>query len=244
MRVPAERPFLIAGVALLATTGATAQADEVPGAAQDATRGRFEATANVAFVSDYRSRGLSYTDNDAALQGGFDVAERSGWSAGVWASSISGDAGSTLEMDLYAARSFDVGETEISLGATAFIYPDAEEANYGEALATLSRVLGPVDASFSVNYAWEQANLGDEDNFYVTLGGASLIGRWGSIPVSLGASVGYEEGALAIEDAKTDWSLSMTADLAGMTFGLSYVDTDLTDEPGDPAGVISLSRAF
>ncbi|MDD3529832.1 MAG: TorF family putative porin, partial [Gallionellaceae bacterium] len=43
-------------------------------------------TGNLAFVSDYAFRGISQTDEDPAIQGGFDYAHASGFYLGVWGS--------------------------------------------------------------------------------------------------------------------------------------------------------------
>ena len=46
-------------------------------------------TGNVGFFSQYIFRGLTQTDREPALQGGFDYAHSSGLYAGTWASNIS-----------------------------------------------------------------------------------------------------------------------------------------------------------
>ena len=48
-----------------------------------ATAGEIE--ANVALSTDYIFRGISQTDNDPAISGGFDYSFDSGFYAGVWA---------------------------------------------------------------------------------------------------------------------------------------------------------------
>jgi uncharacterized protein (TIGR02001 family) len=199
-------------VAMVGTSGAHA----AEAGADSTLRGRVEFSANAALVSDYRARGITNSDGELAVQGGVDLAHDSGWSTGVWASSVKDLGGADAEVDLYVSRTFALGETELSIGATAFLYPGADEdADYGEALVTISRVIGPVDADLSVNYAWEQSNLADEDNLYVTVTGAAPLGRWRDVPFSLGFSAGYEEGAFAVEETKADWSLSLSADVRG-----------------------------
>jgi uncharacterized protein (TIGR02001 family) len=42
-------------------------------------------SANVALTSDYVFRGVSQTDEDPAIQGGFDVSHDSGLYIGTWA---------------------------------------------------------------------------------------------------------------------------------------------------------------
>ncbi|MBL8551267.1 MAG: hypothetical protein JNJ73_14880 [Hyphomonadaceae bacterium] len=222
-----------------------AAAAMMTGGCSEEPTGPFELSANVAFVSDFRYRGVSLSGEDFALQGGFDVAHQSGFSAGVWASSIEPLAGATLELDLYAAYSLTVADTEFSLGATAFVYPDGEDFNFGELQASAARTLGPVDATLGVNYAWSQDNLGDEDNLYVYVNGALPLQTLVGLPLTLNGAFGYEDGVLAIEGEKLDWSLGLAMAIDGIVeLGATYTGTDLDDPIGDGALVFSATRAF
>lgn len=73
---------------------------------------------------------------------------------------------------------------------------------------------------------------------------AAPLGEVATLPLTLGASLGYEEGPLAVEADKVDWSLSLSADVAGFTMSASYVGTDLHDDIGRDTGVITLARSF
>jgi uncharacterized protein (TIGR02001 family) len=229
------RPVFAAGVAVLSAPSADAQVAPASGC---------EFSSNLALVSDYRGRGVTYSGGAAAIQGGIDLAGASGWSGGLWASSVDPDWEADLEVDIYAAKSFDIGSAELSLGATAYVFPGVEDWDFGEAQASVAFAAGPMDATLALNYAWEQDNLGDEDNLYVALNGATPIGRLGGIPITAGASIGYEEGPFAIEESKTDWSLSVTAEVSSFEFSVSYVDTDLGAEPGEAGVVFSIARTF
>src|SRR5687767_346218 len=46
-------------------------------------------TGNVGLYSQYIFRGLTQTNKEPAIQGGFDYGHKSGWYAGTWASNIS-----------------------------------------------------------------------------------------------------------------------------------------------------------
>ena len=237
------QPVFAAGMAALAATGANAQTiDQAP--IDDGIFGPFELSSNIALVSDYRGRGVSYTDNSIAIQGGVDIVEPSGWSAGVWASTIGDATNADFEIDLYAARSFAVGPVEMSFGAAAYVFPEGDDWDFVDVQANIAVAIGPIDTTLSVNYAWEQENLGDEDDIYVALNGTTPIGTLGGVPLSLGGSVGFEEGAFAIEDAKLDWSLSVTAEIEEIAFSVSYIDTDLHGDLGEPGLVFSIARTF
>ena len=50
-----------------------------------------EISANVTLASDYVFRGISQTDNQIAIQGGFDYAQDNGFYVGTWASNVDPD---------------------------------------------------------------------------------------------------------------------------------------------------------
>src|SRR5688572_12631109 len=92
-------------------------------------------TGNIGLFSQYIFRGLTQTNRDPALQGGFDYAHSSGIYAGTWASNISwlrenasaraggvtvpngtyGEGGS-LEWDFYGGYKGTVGDFGYDLG--------------------------------------------------------------------------------------------------------------------------------
>ena len=63
-----------------------------------------EISANVSLVSDYRFRGISQSNEDIAIQGGFDYAFDNGIYVGTWGSSVDFDStdgfNGSLELDL------------------------------------------------------------------------------------------------------------------------------------------------
>lgn len=56
-------------------------------------QGPWSYSANIGAVSNYIWRGVTQTDDGAAIQGGLDVAHESGFYAGTWASNIDWDGG-------------------------------------------------------------------------------------------------------------------------------------------------------
>ena len=182
--VPTTHPLVLLGVAALATGGAGGQygnADAAP--ATDLAHPKI--TANIAVVSDYVVRGVSYSDHSPALQGSIDVVDRSGWGAGAWTSQIDEFNGATQEIDLYAAKTFTLAGTELSIGATAFVFPNGKDTNVGDIDVSAARAIGPVDATLTVNYVWPQANLGDKDDLYVSVSGVTPAGRVAGAQISV-----------------------------------------------------------
>lgn len=232
-------PVLAAGAAMIAGGGACAAEEPEAGGTSGVSF-----TTNLYWVSDYRGRGITYSVNEGALQGGADLATESGWSAGIWASTFPDEVDADIEVDLYVAKAFDVGAAEVAVGGGYYMYPGADSWDYWEVEGSVSMAIGPFDASLSANYAGEQENLGDDDDLYVSLQAATPIGRLFGAPLTLNASAGWEEGFFAVEDTKADWSVGLTADIHGVELAVSYVDTDLTDEIGDGGWVFSIGRTF
>ena len=234
-RIGLVAPALAAGAALAPPE---AQAEVVD------AESRSSLSYNLYLVSDYRGRGVSYSDNEAALQGGADYANAEGWSVGVWASTFPDEVDADVEIDVYAAKTFAIGPAELAIGAGAYFFPGAEDWDFGEAQASLSMPIGPFDATLAANYAWEQDNLGGEDDFYISASAATPVGRFLGAPLTFSASFGYEEGFFVVEDAKTDWSLGLTAEIGGAELAVSYVDTNIDADTGEGGWVISIGRTF
>lgn len=84
-------------------------------------------SSNIGFFSDYTFRGISYTKERGAVQGGFDYAHSSGLYAGVWASNVNHDAlyGNTVELDLYGGYLHQfTPDISLNVGFLQFFYPD------------------------------------------------------------------------------------------------------------------------
>ncbi|HZN23533.1 MAG TPA: TorF family putative porin [Burkholderiales bacterium] len=112
----------IAGLlAAAATSGLTAAAEPTP---------EHTLTGNVGLFSQYIFRGLTQTNKEPALQGGFDYAHSSGLYAGTWASNISWlrdggayRAGGSLEWDFYGGWKPTFGDFAFDLGTLYYWYP-------------------------------------------------------------------------------------------------------------------------
>ena len=125
-----------------------------------ATDAHAEISANVALVSDYRFRGVSQSNESAAIQGGFDYAFGNGFYVGTWGSSVDFDSNvdfdGSLELDFYGGWGTEFGEnSSIDVGYIYYAYPgdDGAEGDYQE---------------FYVNYGWRDLSLGVaySDDYY------------------------------------------------------------------------------
>ena len=85
----------------------------LPAAAQDADPPKpIIVSGSVGAVSDYRFRGVSQSDENLAVQGGFTIAHESGVYIATWGSNLAGwgtFGGSNMELDLVAGykKTFD-----------------------------------------------------------------------------------------------------------------------------------------
>ena len=120
-----------------------------------------EISANVALVTDYRFRGISQSNKNPALQGGFDYAHDSGFYIGTWGSTVDFDSttdfNGSLELDVYGGWSTEFGEnSSIDVGYIYYAYPGDDnglEGNYQEFMAKLEdRNMAAISAERSDYY--------------------------------------------------------------------------------------------
>ena len=213
--------------------------------------GPFEISANVAFTTDYRWRGVSFSDGDFAVQGGFDAAHESGFYIGVWSSSIeeygatqgailievldeNGEpgtdalptflSGAETELDLYGGFAGEAGALGYDIGVIWYTYPGSSiDTDYAEVYGSLSADVGPGALTGGAAYIWDQDNTFGGDNTYVFGDYSAALGESG---VTLDAHLGYTDGAFAFDGTQFDWLVGLSYDLAGLTFQAAYVATD------------------
>ena len=85
-----------------------------------------EISGNFGLFSDYRFRGVSQTDKDPALQGGFDLNHKSGLYIGTWGSNVddwASTSGSGMEIDLYGGFTTEIGGLGLDVGMLRYMYP-------------------------------------------------------------------------------------------------------------------------
>ena len=187
-----------------------------------------------ALVSDYRTRGISQTQNDPAAQTNATLLHSSGLYAGVWPSNV--DFGFGLktrhELDYYVGWYWPVtDEVNLDLGYIKYSYPKEGQFNQSEAYA----VLGAYGFTFAAQYSSDTKNLIGEkqDTLY------SYIGYENTLPLDVGLKLRYGRNDFKdplfwsargeSSDAYHEWEARLTRDFVGVTWGLAYVDTDLSE---------------
>jgi uncharacterized protein (TIGR02001 family) len=215
----------------------------------------FEISGNVALTSDYRFRGISQSDESAAIQGGFDVEFSPGFYLGVWGSSVDFDSNEdydgSLELDYYGGWSSAIGDTDfgIDVGYIYYDYPgdNGAEGDYQEFYVSGSWK----DISLSVNYSDDYYAETDEYWRYSVDYSLSLMEN-----LSLGLQAAYNEleenGGFfsSDEDSYTDYSVTLTYSVAGVDLSVAYVGTDLDDDDvfgtdwADDTAVFTISKSM
>ena len=215
----------------------------------------FEISGNVALTSDYRFRGISQSDESAAIQGGFDVEFSPGFYLGVWGSSVDFDSNvdydGSLELDYYGGWSSAIGDTDfgVDVGYIYYDYPgdNGSEGDYQEFYVSGSWK----DISLSVNYSDDYYAETDEYWRYSAEYSLSLMEN-----LSLGLQAAYNEleknGGFfsSDEDSYTDYSVTLTYSVAGVDLSVAYVGTDLDDDDvfgtdwADDTAVFTISKSM
>ena len=216
-------------------------------------------TGNVMLTSDYVFRGISQTDESAAIQGGFDYAHGpTGLYAGTWASSVGfGEAG--LEQDVYAGWAKTWGDFGVNVGAIHYDYPSLSVLNTDEIYvagtwkwftlkysnAISDRFFGALDGTNSA-YA--------ELNFAYTFPGDWVLGAHYGTTMFDGSDPANGV-ANNSEFDYDDYKVSIAKAYVGLTFTLAYVGTQDADkfaaftqasnpDIGDDRAILSVSKTF
>lgn len=208
-------------------------------------------TGSATVVSDYRFRGFSQSNEEAAIQGGFGISHDSGLYVGTWGSSI-GFADGT-EIDVFGGYSTEVvpGLTA-DIGATLYLYPGTSNSSIVEPYFSVKGALGP--ASLKAGVAWApsgQDSLGDDSAVYFYTDAGVAIP---STPFSLNGHIGYakSDSFLGGADGEViDYSIGVSASYKMLTGSVAYVNTDAPKALGykesvgaDGAVVFTLGVSF
>lgn len=248
----------LAAVALLSLVP-LAQAADAP-VATDAVS-PYSLTANVTLASQYRYRGLMQTNNQPAIQGGFDLAHASGFYLGNWNSSISwlndsnSDVSAPVEMDFYGGYKGNLtNSVPVDLGVLQYYYPGDYPSGFTSPDTTeLYAGIGYGPVMFK--YSFALTNLfGFADSKYsqyFDLSGNFDTGIWGLV---INAHAGRQIVRNVDNGSYTDWKLGLTKDFGqGLSVSLAYLDTNADRavytntrgrDMGRATGLLSVTKTF
>ena len=236
-----KKKVLLAALALASISGFTTQVQA-------------EISANVALVNDYRFRGISQSNKNPALQGGFDYAAESGFYIGTWGSTVdfdsSTDFNGSLELDVYAGWGWDIGEnSNIDVGYIYYAYPGDDNGADGDY------------QEFYINYSWRDLSVGAaySDDYYGSSGKFWYFQGnydWNfaeNLTLSLHAGYNDFQDDIFLSSDKGnywDYSVGVTWSVIGVDLGVAWVGTNLDKEDvfgtdwGDDTAVFTLSKSF
>lgn len=200
-------------------------------------------TGGVTLTSDYRFRGQSQTDRDAALQGWLQYDHASGFFANIWASNIDFNDDltydSSIEVDLTAGYNHSFSDaTSGSIKAVYYWYADADtppaanQYDYFELIAGLSHDFGK--ASVSGELAWSP-------DYFLESGDAISAKAGVTVPLmdsfafmgalSASANIGYQwidDNANYGTPDYLYYDLGLSAEWEIFVFDVRWVGTDIS----------------
>lgn len=205
-----------------------------------------EFSANIGATSNYVWRGVTQSGDDAAISGGLDYADESGFYLGTWASSLGGGG---EEVDFYGGLSGEVESFGYDVGVIYYAYPSATpDADFTELYGSAS--FGPVTAGLAYTIAGDNDGgaFDDGDMYYYVSAGTDLGDGW-----SVGGTIGYytfenDSSTQELDYAHGQIDVTKSAgDFGDFTMSLSMADVDnghalSTDD--DPMVFVSWSKSF
>ena len=246
-------------------TAEAAAPDPAASPAAEAPASPHTVTANVGFASEYVFRGISQTDGDPAIQGGFDYAHESGVYLGTWASNISGTfyPGASLEWDFYGGYNGKItDDLSYNVGLLYYYYPTNETA--AEVLDDSGAVVNTGDfdtLEFYAGATYKFLNVKYSHSLSDDLFGVPDARGSGyfeanlnfTLPAEIGLALHY--GVTDVDDHSDldydDWKIGVSKAIGGFTAGAAYTNTDIRpdlvsggEELSDGRLVLTVSRAF
>lgn len=203
-------------------------------------------TGNVGLYSQYVFRGITQTNGKPALQGGFDLAHKSGFYAGTWASNVSwiGDGypssapqpgpSASLEWDFYGGFKGSLpADFGYDLGVLYYWYPGTYPAGYTNPNTTeLYAALTWKFLSFKYSWSANDKTFGLPDSRgsqYLDLTASYDIAEKVSDAISKVTIFGHL-GKQYFKNNGTydygDWKAGISAEIYGLTVGIYGTGTN------------------
>lgn len=193
-----------------------------------------EWTANAAVSNNYIWRGLTQSENAAAVSGGIDYAKDNGFYAGTWVSNVSYAPGDVFsyEHDVYFGVSGEFsGGVGWDVGYLYYNYDKEAEFDFGEVYGSLSIANFSLGLNILANTEADEGpdqDFGFGQAFYLSADYTTEIKEG----LELGFHIGYHDGDFneafnGVPDSYVDFGVSLSKD----GFTMAVTTTDL-DDPG------------
>lgn len=219
----------------------------------------FNLQIDTALASDYRTRGISQTQGDPALQVGATLQHASGAYLGVWSSNVDFGGGlkTRQEIDYYGGWYWQANDAvALDLGYIKYAYPKESQFNQSDTYAILHAYGFEVAAYYGNDYPTYFGE--DQANLYTYLAYNTELPADFKLRVRYGRNDAkdplYLSGSGDTRDTYHEWEAKLSHEWVGFNWAVSYIDTDLSQNEcrtqfgfGDVCTatvVASVSRSF
>lgn len=167
----------------------------IAGAMASGTAAADTLVANAGVSNNYIWRGLTQTENEAAVSGGLDYTHDSGFYAGTWISNVNFGAGDpySYENDIYFGYSKAAGDATFNVGYMYYNYDKAAEVDFGEIYGSVAIAGFTFKVASLVHTEADEpagADFGFGEQLYVS---ADYVYKTAK-EIDLGAHVGWHDG--------------------------------------------------
>lgn len=203
-----------------------------------------ELSANIGATSNYLWRGVSQTDDGAAISGGVDWAHDSGFYLGTWASNIDWGVGSSgAEVDFYGGFANEIGDFGYDAGLIYYYYPDSayDDSDFSELYLSGSWKFLSGGIAYTLHGdADSDAPFTDGDLYYHIAAGWDVAETW-----NLSGTIGHYDFDAGGDFDYTHYQADLTksaGDWGDVTFTVSQADEESGDD--DTKFLVSWSKTF
>lgn len=221
-------------------------------------------TGSVALTTDYKFRGISQSNTNAAVQGSLTATHDSGVYFTAWGSSIA-NANGGLELDTLLGYAGTAGDIGYDVGVMRYNYPGNDggqtsvlnfkgngKLSYNEVYASVSAKGAKLGVNYSDDYFGESGNF---TYVYASYAGEVYKGFGVVAGVGLNSLKGaaeqqYITGSSSNDDSYVDYKIGVTKSIEGIGFELAYIGTDIKSgeqgalKLGESVAVLTASKAF
>lgn len=197
-----------------------------------------EVSANIGVTSNYVWRGMTQTQDSAAIQGGVDYSHDSGFYAGTWASNVdfgtSSASDNGAEVDFYAGFGGEASGIGYDLGYIYYAYPQHDDSDFGELYGSVSFQMLTVGLAYTTN---SEADT-DGDLYYYANASFDLPQDF-----SIGGTVGHYDFDNSASGSYNHYQLDLgksAGDFGDFTLSVSANDNSDTD----PLVFVSWAKSF
>ena len=151
-----------------------------------AQQNEHELFGNINLASNYIFRGVTQTDDQAAIQGGIDYQHRGGVYAGTWVSNVDFPQGQGYEQNWYVGYSFKTDPVNWDVGYKLYTYPSLDDLGFGELYANIKWEVLTAGLAYTTNADDNPSNPADSGDFYIY-----ITGEWMVQGLGLGGTLGH-----------------------------------------------------